>query len=488
MTWNPRRLLWISMLLILASPATAKLPAEPSGDAAPGASAWKIKFDESGSIPVIVDGVLYVGSADGAVHALDPATGRIKWRFQTGESLSASTAGPQVTTVPHGTSMADQMSAGLNALAKQKEEGTRRVDMTPAVDNRIVFIGSGDRSFYGIDAATGTKKWSYVAGSGMTSNDTVPAAIVRNGTVYFATEDGLHALDALTGRKKWLFETLQEVPRQKAMPTKRVPERPIVMDGAIVLTAWPFIQGNTPLKSFVYAVDAESGQARWVTGVDGIHITAPATSKGLAFFAVEERPTLLAHVDRVTLYALGAGDGKVKWKVGAEKEWGTRPLLVAGDTIYFSTEKSLSAVEPETGRRLWTFSADEIGTDLQADDRHLYVATHAGSMARPKDTLHALALATGQERWSRELNARVAMVHDGVIYADGERVHAIDAATGKELWSFKGAGRESARLVSGGRLFLTAPTVTYAGTSQVDQGYLRAIDAKTGEHGSEAGR
>jgi len=488
MTKDSRILLWISMLLILASSAAAKSPDQQSGDTAPGASGWKIRFDESGSIPVIVDEVLYIGSADGAVYALDPNTGRIKWRLQTGESLPAATAGPQVKTVPHGASMADQMSAGLNALEKQREEGTRRVDMTPAVENGIVFVGSGDHSFYGIDAATGKMKWSYVAGSGMTSNDTVPAAIVRNGTVYFATEDGLHALDALTGEKKWLYETLQEVPRQKFMPTKRVPTGPVVTDGAILLTAWPFIQGNTPLKSFVYAVDAESGQARWVTGVDGIHITAPATSKGLVFFAVEEQPTLLARADRVTLYAVSAGDGKVKWKVGAEKEWGTRPLLVAGDTIYFSTEKSLSAVEPETGRRLWKFSANEIATDLRADDQRLYVVTHMGSMTRPKDTLHALALTTGQEKWSRELNARVAMVHEGVIYADGDRVHAIDAATGKELWSFKGAGRESARLVSGGRLFLTSPTVTYAGTTRVDQGYLHAIDAKTGERGSDASR
>src|SRR6185503_18333859 len=49
--------------------------------------AWKIPFEGSGSRPVIVDGVLYVGSADGAVYALNPNTGETKWRFQTGESL-----------------------------------------------------------------------------------------------------------------------------------------------------------------------------------------------------------------------------------------------------------------------------------------------------------------------------------------------------------------------------------------------------------------
>src|SRR5438046_6480112 len=80
----------------------ASVPAwaqSPSSQAAPG---WKVKFDGSGSSPVIVDGVLYVGSADGAVYALDAMTGATKWRFQTGERLSPATSGAQVLTVPPG--------------------------------------------------------------------------------------------------------------------------------------------------------------------------------------------------------------------------------------------------------------------------------------------------------------------------------------------------------------------------------------------------
>jgi outer membrane protein assembly factor BamB len=119
-------------------------------------------------------------------------------------------------------------------------------------------------------------------------------------------------------------------------------------------------------------------------------------------------------------------------------------------------------LELETGRQLWSFSADEI-SEIRADDQRLYVATHKGSIMRPKDTLHALALSTGQEKWSQDFggSARVAMIQDEVVYAGREHLHAIDAATGKELWSFKGMGRESARLISGGRIFLTSPTVDY---------------------------
>jgi len=409
---------------------------------------WKIKFDGSGSSPVIADGVLYVGSADGAIFALDPGSGETKWRFQTGEGLS-------------------------------REQGMRRrVDMTPAVENGTVFVGSGDHSFYAIDAATGKMRWSYVAGPGMASmtnqSYTRPAAVLRNGTVYFVTGDGLHALDALTGKRKWLFETLREIPiEQMNMAAKRAPTGLAMGDSAVYVTAWPFIRRDTPRKSFLYAVDPESGKTKWVTSVDGLDTTAPVTAKGLAFFAISS-PT--------RLYGIDAADGEVKWSSDGERKFGTPVLLVAEDAIYFCTDRKLLALELGTGRQLWSFSADETRTILKAD-QHLYVITHAGTIARPKDTIHALALTTGQEKWSRSLSesAGDVMIHDGVVYAGREHFYAIDASTGRELWSFKGTGRESARLISGGRIFLTSPTVSYTGLSRVDQGYLYAIDARTGK-------
>jgi len=48
---------------------------------------WKVPLDLYGSAPVISDGVLYLGSRDGAVYALESNTGERKWRFQTGENL-----------------------------------------------------------------------------------------------------------------------------------------------------------------------------------------------------------------------------------------------------------------------------------------------------------------------------------------------------------------------------------------------------------------
>ncbi len=56
-------------------------------------SGWSVPFDGTDSQPVVHDGVLYVGSFDGAVYAFDVTTGQQKWRYQTGESL---TSGPEI--------------------------------------------------------------------------------------------------------------------------------------------------------------------------------------------------------------------------------------------------------------------------------------------------------------------------------------------------------------------------------------------------------
>src|SRR5438874_712392 len=80
-----------------------------------------------------------------------------------------------------------------------------------------------------------------------------------------------------------------------------------------------------------------SGQAKCVTSMAGRDITAPATAKGHAFFAVAEPAPLTSPSNRVTLYAINVVDGQVKWKFGAGKGYGTPHLLIADNIIYFRT-------------------------------------------------------------------------------------------------------------------------------------------------------
>jgi len=97
------------------------------------------------SSPAVVNGVVYVGSFNHNVYALDAATGAVKWTTTTG---------------------------GV-------------VDSSPAVANGAVYIGSEDGRVYALDAATGAVKWTTTTGGAVESS---PAVV--NGVVYVGSVDG----------------------------------------------------------------------------------------------------------------------------------------------------------------------------------------------------------------------------------------------------------------------------------------------------------
>jgi hypothetical protein len=113
--------------------------------------------------PAVADGVVYFGSGDGNIHALNAGTGAQLWQFATEDSLYSS----------------------------------------PAVANGVVYVGSANHNLYALNASTGAKLWQFTTGGAVQS---CPA--VANGGVYFGSWDGsVYALDAFSGSKLWQFST-----------------------------------------------------------------------------------------------------------------------------------------------------------------------------------------------------------------------------------------------------------------------------------------
>jgi hypothetical protein len=83
---------------------------------------WKFKTGgRVYSSPAVVGGVVFVGSADGNLYAIDAATGAERWKFAT----------------------------------------KGRVVSSPAVQGGLVYFESYDSNFYAIDAATDALKWKF---------------------------------------------------------------------------------------------------------------------------------------------------------------------------------------------------------------------------------------------------------------------------------------------------------------------------------------
>src|SRR5215831_5720311 len=137
--------------------------------AEPAAEVMPDPFDVFLSSPVVVAGVVYFGSGDGNVYALDGASGALRWKFHTGDVIHAS----------------------------------------PALADGTLYIGSWDSYFYALDAASGRERWRFKTGEDPDINNQVgiqSSAVVADGMVYFGCRDSnLYALDAASGAKRWSY-------------------------------------------------------------------------------------------------------------------------------------------------------------------------------------------------------------------------------------------------------------------------------------------
>ena len=164
-------------------------------------------FDVFLSSPVVANGIVYFGSGDGNVYALDAAAGDLRWKFKTGDVVHAS----------------------------------------PALVDGVLFFGSWDSYFYAVDAATGKDKWHFHAGEDALIHNQVgfqSSPAVANGVVYTGCRDAnLYALDATSGKEKWRFNT----------ELSWVITSPAVADGKVFFA--------TSDSSLYHVVDASSGKS-----------------------------------------------------------------------------------------------------------------------------------------------------------------------------------------------------------------------------------
>lgn len=123
------------------------------------------------SSPAVANGVVYVGSEDRNVYALNAETGAKLWNYTTeGLVYSSPAVANGVVYVGSEDGYVYALTASTGALLWSSQ--TRGVvDSSPAVANGVVYVGS-DKT-YALNAKTGAKLWSYAADSAVFSSPAV---------------------------------------------------------------------------------------------------------------------------------------------------------------------------------------------------------------------------------------------------------------------------------------------------------------------------
>jgi len=169
-------------------------------DAASGHKRWILETDQAAQRPlVIADGILYVIDKDTNLYAIGTQAGEKRWQFSTGKKIWLPNVADGVAYV---------VSDGKTLHALNAQTGLERWRFStgkdigsPAVGYGMVFFGSKDEHIYALGSGTGEKRWEFKTGH---KNHSRP--IVANGKILVGGDDDLYALDANSGALLWKIQ------------------------------------------------------------------------------------------------------------------------------------------------------------------------------------------------------------------------------------------------------------------------------------------
>ncbi len=220
---------------------------------------WKVPLTTESSL-LLHDHVLYFGSWDHHVYALDIRTRKVRWKFRADDEVnsSAAYAGNTIYIGSNGGTLYALNARTGRLRWKAHSFWTLRLGReyfyaTPTVAYGRVYAGNSDGIVYAFGAHTGHLLWARRTGPYVYS-----APAVWKKTIYVGSYDGkLYALDAATGDVKWTFQS-----------PSAIHGAPTVMGGLVYFSSCGTCGRHNIRKSKqgrrgTYAVDARTGKLVW---------------------------------------------------------------------------------------------------------------------------------------------------------------------------------------------------------------------------------
>jgi eukaryotic-like serine/threonine-protein kinase len=300
---------------------------------------WKTKISSTWLMPPLyADGMLYTGSGDGVLYAVNAETGEQVW----------------------------------------SADGFGQLETTGAISGNIIVSGGYSKQVKALDRLTGAELWLFASDFVVQGEP----LIVGNG-VYIATDHTVYALDLKSGKLDWATKSgmqdaymagpaydnvviyttagklLLALNAETGVEVWRV-EKPEIFVGFAVANHMIYV-GNWDLN--LYAFDQSTGEEKW---------KFPAQTGGVFWSspAVDENTVYAGNIDKY-VYALNAQTGELRWSFKTGGAAVSEPSIVGG-IVYVSDSshefprgaRHLYALDATTGEQLWVF--ETVSTFLPA--------------------------------------------------------------------------------------------------------------------------
>ncbi|MBI4502273.1 MAG: PQQ-binding-like beta-propeller repeat protein [Gemmatimonadetes bacterium] len=321
-----------------------------SGNGEFGGLRWRVQtLGPVRSSPTVAGGVVYVGSSDGMVYALDAATGRTRWETAAGGAVTSSPAvagGLVIAGTRAGDWLALDQRTGVARWRLRSgpevpfpwgHESGDRYTASPTVAGQAVLLGGGDGVLRSVELSTGRVTWEARTAGRIRSS---PA--VGNGLVVVGDADGVvYGFDLATGKLRWKYETEGHtlVSARFGYDRRSIQSSPAIMDGRVFVGA---------RDGYLYALDLATGQLRWRFNHEISWVnTSPAVEAGRVYAASS---------DGQFAQAVDAANGKELWRTKTGLVWASP--AISGATVFFGDATGrLFALDKNSGAVRWSYRA-----------------------------------------------------------------------------------------------------------------------------------
>jgi len=322
---------------------------------------WKFKTGgQVISSPVTIDNVVYVGSSDQNLYAINAATGAIKWNYKTEGSINSTplvTNGKVLFLSYDGFFYALNQSDGKLMWKFETEgesvfnvkdyyNGSFKPDfwdfyLSSAIEkDDLIYFGSSDANVYALDIDTGEKVWSYKTGGSIHSSP----AIYENSLVIGSWDSTIYCLDARTGKENWSYVTGKDVEQYIWLGIQASPS---IENGIVYI-------GSRDAK--FYALNIKSGDTLW-TNDNFDNSWMPSSA------AIGKENIYTGSSDSFSFFSMNKKSGKINYSTKTNSYTFSSPALDREMAYVGSANGRLYGIELITGNIKWEFQTIGSKTD-----------------------------------------------------------------------------------------------------------------------------
>jgi len=297
-----------------------------AGETGPGSIAWAFTTgDEILSNPCVGDGVVYVGSKDNYLYAVNAATGKQTWKSRQGWVSAAPQVVNGMVCVATVTGEFSAIRATTGKVAWRRQTGTPAVFKPDwAVDGGAVILQSTTQPLTVYDAVTGSKGSTTFGSPGQFAGGAIGTA---NGVLYAVEESSaLFAVRIATATTLWQ--------RYVSSNESGFFTSIVIIDGAIYIT---------DDSGTLYSLNAANGNSNWTYQAGASQLSTPVAADGIVYVTD----------DSGILHAITTAGGKRVWTRQTVSSGEIGPAFHRG-RLYVSTGLAVQALDARTGKTVWS--------------------------------------------------------------------------------------------------------------------------------------